>query len=139
MVEDFADFRTSLTAFFELLGYHARFVADAASALRAAREEAFDVLLTDIGLPDADGWELLGQMEAIGRRPPYAIAMSGYGLNENLVRSREAGFHAHLIKPFDPEDLEKILQEVSDHLQSATTVTKTKRKSRSKKAGRPRV
>ena len=112
VVEDHADLRAALGAFFEVLGHRARFVGDVASALRAADEEPFDVLLSDIGLPDGDGWSLLRQLEEAGRRPPLAIAMSGFGLDECVMRSKEAGFALHLTKPFAPENLIKALDTV---------------------------
>ena len=116
VVEDQGDFRSSLEAFFELLGHRGRFVADVASALRAASEESFDVLLSDVGLPDGDGWELLRQLEQNGRRPPYAVAMSGFCLAEHAAKSKAAGFALHLNKPFPPENLEKALHDAEVHL-----------------------
>ena len=101
--------RVALDAFFEVLGHRARFVGDVASALRAADAEPFDVLLSDIGLPDGDGWSLLRQLEDAGCRPPLAIAMSGFGLDEHVRRSKEAGFAMHLVKPFKPENLIRVL------------------------------
>jgi CheY-like chemotaxis protein len=65
------------------------------------------VLLCDIGLPDADGWELL---VALGdSRPPFCIAMTGYGAAADVQRSRNAGFHHHLTKPFLPAHLDALL------------------------------
>ena len=83
---------------------------DAAAALRVADEEPFDVLLSDLALPDGDGWELLGRLEQTGRRPRYAIAMSGrYGI-AGFARSQAAGFAVHLVKPFPPANLARALE-----------------------------
>ena len=110
VVEDHRDLCAILRVFAEGLGHQARGVGDAASALRVADEEPFDVLLSDLALPDGDGWELLGRLELTGRRPRYAIAMSGiYGLAE-FARSRDAGFAVHLVKPFPPENLARALE-----------------------------
>ena len=111
VVEDHADMCTALRTFFEMLGYRARFATNVASALRAADEETFDVLLSDIGLPDGNGWDLLRQLEVADRRPPHAIAMSGFGLREHAERSKSAGFALHLVKPFSPESLIAALDE----------------------------
>ena len=114
VVEDHGDLCTTLDALFRLLGHQVCFVDDVASALRAAGEGSFDVLLSDIGLPDGSGWDLLQRLEDAGRRPPHAIAMSGYGLSDDFARSKEAGFALHLVKPFAPEDLEKALAAVGE-------------------------
>ena len=114
VVEDQCDLRTALQTFFSLLGHQARFVENVASALQAAREESFDVLLSDIGLPDGDGWDLLHQLEETGHRPSCAIAMSGYCLAEDIAKSKAAGFALHLIKPFPPEELEQFLATIGE-------------------------
>ena len=109
VVEDHSDLRWALQAFVEALGYDARFVESAASALQAVGERPYDVLLCDIDLPDGNGWDLLKQMEAGGHRPPHAIAMSVFNLGEDVARSITAGFVLHLFKPFPPGDLKKAL------------------------------
>ena len=80
-----------------------------ASAVCAARESFYDVLLCDINLPDGNGWELLRQLERAGRCPPHAIAMSVLSLGEHVIRSKEAGYKRHLCKPFAPIYLERKL------------------------------
>ena len=109
VVEDHADTRAALKTLLGMLAYQARFAVDVASALQAASEEPFDVLLSDIGLPDGDGWDMLLKMTVTGCRPPYAIAMSGLCLEEDAAKSRAAGFACHLGKPFLPEELMKAL------------------------------
>jgi CheY-like chemotaxis protein len=131
VVEDQADMRTGLAVLFKFLGCRARFAVDLASARLAAREERFDVLLSDINLPDGDGWDLLRELAAAGRRPPAAIAMSGFGSHNDLARSRAAGFDTHLVKPFAPEELTAILQRVAEALpdkESRISSTPRKRK-----------
>lgn len=95
----------ALQVVLQMLGHRARFAGDVASALRAADEETFDVLLSDIGLPDGNGWDLLRQLELTDRRPPCAVAMSSFGLHKHAERSKEAGFVMYLVKPFSPEEL----------------------------------
>ena len=113
VVEDHGDLCITHKGLFALLGYQARFVHDVASALHAADEEPLDVLLSDIGLPDGTGWDLLRQLRQSGHGPACAIAMSGYGLDSHLSESAAAGFDLHLIKPFSPEALESALHGVS--------------------------
>jgi CheY-like chemotaxis protein len=116
VVEDHADMRTGLTVLFKLLGCQARFAVDVASARAAAKEERFDVLLSDINLPDGDGWALVRELREIARRPGIAVAMSGFGGDRDISESKEAGFDVHLVKPFAPEELTKILQSVAEAL-----------------------
>ena len=109
VVEDHHDLCQALELFVKALGHHAQFVGNMASALQAAGEQSYDVLLCDIGLPDGDGWDLLRRLEASGYHPPYAIAMSVFNLGEDVAQSMAAGFALHLFKPFPPEDLKKAL------------------------------
>ena len=69
----------------------------------------FDLLLSDIGLPDGTGWDLLRELRA-GARPIRAIAISGLGAPEDLERSESAGFSEHLVKPVAPEKLEEAVR-----------------------------
>lgn len=81
-------------------------------ALAAAQRETFDVLLSDIGLPDGDGWELIRRLRAADHHF-LAIAMSGFGHSADKKRSSEAGYAAHLVKPFTPDKLEAVLRELT--------------------------
>ena len=116
VVEDHGDLARTLQAFFQLLGHQASFVKNAAGAVESCRGHTFDVLLSDISLPDGTGWELLQRLEADGNRPAVAIAMSGWSAAKDLARSKEVGFRMHLVKPFEPENLEKSLLEAASTL-----------------------
>ena len=113
VVDDHGGLSWVLQAFFATHGHQARFVENMESAVRAAHEESYDVLLCDIDLPDGNGWELLRQLERTGHRPPYAIAMSVFNLGEHVAKSREAGYALHLFKPFAPMGLEAALEAAS--------------------------
>jgi CheY-like chemotaxis protein len=78
-----------------------------ADAMAAASERRFDVLICDIGLPDGTGLEFLRQFPA-DTLPP-AIALSGFGMEEDHKKSLDAGFVAHLTKPVDLHLLEETL------------------------------
>ena len=114
VVENHFDTRQGIKAFLKTLGYQASFAEDKASALALAGQETFDLLLSDISLPDGDGWELLQALNAQGRQPRHAIAMSGLGDLADRTRSQDAGFELHLVKPFRPEELEKALRQAAD-------------------------
>lgn len=110
VVENHPDMRLGLKSFLAMLECHARLVEDLSSAREAAKEETFDVLLTDISLPDGDGWDLVGQLRETNHLPPVAIAMSGFSSASDVMRSKRAGFVSHLIKPFLPDELEALLR-----------------------------
>ena len=69
-------------------------------ARRSAEAGEFDLIISDIGLPDGSGLDLMRRLRAGAGRSP-AIALTGYGMEEDIRRSREAGFAAHLTKPID--------------------------------------
>jgi DNA-binding NarL/FixJ family response regulator len=71
-----------------------------------------DVLISDIGLPDGSGWELMTRLGA--DRPRYAIAMSGFGMSSDRQRSLNVGYRHHLLKPVEPDQLERLLDEAAD-------------------------
>lgn len=109
VVENHPDMRQGLKTFLAMLEFHACIVEDLASARQAAEKESFDVLLTDISLPDGDGWDLVGQLRDANCLPLTTIAMSGFGSPSDVLRSERAGFMNHLIKPFMPDELEGLL------------------------------
>jgi CheY-like chemotaxis protein len=109
VVEDNADVREMLQAALGVEGHEVRAVADGAGALAAAAEVRPDFAIIDIGLPGMDGYELAAALRARFDGDLRLIALSGYGLAEDLRRSRAAGFEAHLVKPFDPAQLAALL------------------------------
>ena len=116
VVENHADTREFLTLLLKGLG-HTVIVADTMrQALVVAPEAAPDVLISDIGLPDGDGWELLSRLDL--PRPAYAIAMSGFGMLSDRARSKAVGFRHHLVKPMGLEQLETILGDAAQELAS---------------------
>ncbi len=108
VVENHADTREILISLLGRAWAHRSRCRLVRSALRIAPRARCDVLISDIGLPDGDGWELLGQLNL--PRPMYAIAMSGYGMKADRTRSKVAGYRHHLVKPMGIEQLEAILE-----------------------------
>jgi DNA-binding response OmpR family regulator len=115
IVEDHADTLKSLTVVASQMGFQVHSATCMEQALRAFLGVEFDLLLSDIGLPDGDGWQLLRRAQF--RKPVYAIAMSGYGAESDLLKSKTAGFADHLTKPFNFPELKKAL------LQAAEVIT----------------
>ena len=109
LVENHADTTKYMQLFLEQLNYDIRVAPDMATALRDIPNSQCDVLISDIGLPDGDGWQLLEKLGS--NRPPIAIAMSGYGTGNDQQKSHAVGYSHHLIKPFTPEVLLAILHD----------------------------
>ncbi len=114
VVENHPDMRRGLEVFLKSLGHRPQFAGDLQGAVAiAGTAETFDLLLSDIHLPDGNGWDLPGLLEQAGHRPPHAIAMSGFGSMQDAERSRVAGFRAHLVKPGAPGELEAAVNAVA--------------------------
>lgn len=109
LVEDHEATRTALAQLLARRQYQVTAVGTAGAALAAAREERFDLLISDIGLPDSSGHELMVQLSQ--HAPVRGIALTGYGMEHDISRSREAGFQAHLTKPIRLEMLERAIAE----------------------------
>jgi CheY-like chemotaxis protein len=82
--------------------------SSAAAAMSYVTANDFDVLVSDIGLPDRSGHELLRQVKQIHDVP--AIAISGFGSTTDIKESRDAGFYGHLTKPLDFQLLHTTIQ-----------------------------
>jgi DNA-binding response OmpR family regulator len=109
LVENHEDTVRYMQLYLEQLSYKVSIAADMSTALREIPKTRCDVLISDIGLPDGDGWQL---MELLGDgRPQFAIAMSGYGTGNDQRRSRDVGYDHHLVKPFTPDALLALLRE----------------------------
>lgn len=83
-------------------GHMVEMAGDVATGLELAGQQTFDLLLSDLGLPDGSGHDLMRQLRARGHQFP-GIALSGYGQEDDIQRSREAGFSVHLTKPASRE------------------------------------
>ena len=104
LVEDHGDTAMMIRLLLEARGYEVETAGEVKQALHAVSLHDFDLLISDIGLPDQSGLEFMQELQGRGNMLK-AIAMSGYGREEDLRRSREAGFSAYLIKPVDAEAL----------------------------------
>ena len=92
-----------------LLGYQATKAGTVTEALAAAGAERFDLLLSDLGLPDGSGLDVMRELAPSGIP---GIALSGFGTEEDVRESLEAGFRKHLTKPVTLQTLEAAIQEV---------------------------
>jgi len=113
VVEDHADTARSLARLLGRAGFAVVTASDVASALAIAERESFDVLISDIGLPDGSGTDVMREVRARSTIP--GIAMSGYGMEEDVRRSHEAGFSEHLVKPVDADKLKEAIRRVTEN------------------------
>lgn len=111
LVEDHEDTNRSLTNLLRRRGYHVQSANSISSALECAAEESFDLLVSDIGLPDGTGIDLMARLNT--DRSMVGIALTGFGMEEDIRRSREVGFREHLVKPVDLNKLDAVIQKVA--------------------------
>ena len=107
IVDDHRDTLRSMKLLLTRLGYHVLAAENMTDALRIAHEEEFDILLSDIGLPDGSGLELIKRIRETRSVP--ALALSGFGMDEDLQRSLDAGFSDHLTKPVSLDRLQSAI------------------------------
>ena len=116
LVENHEETRSLLCLLIESLGHRVWAAESMREALRALKRDYFkrdyyDVLISDIGLPDGDGWELMRRLGPA--RPSFAVALSGFGMTADCARSRAVGFRHHLVKPQGIEQLPRVLREAA--------------------------
>ncbi|HSI12189.1 MAG TPA: ATP-binding protein [Chthoniobacter sp.] len=113
LVEDHQSTREVLGTILRRKGYEVHDAATGEAALEAARTvPSIDVLLCDLGLPDTTGFDLIPQIQQLHPRIT-GIALSGYGMEEDLQRAKAAGFAAHLVKPIPFEQLRALLEQLA--------------------------
>jgi CheY-like chemotaxis protein len=111
IVEDDEDTAASLAMLLRLYGHEVEVAADGPSAFRALEANSPDVVLLDIGLPKMNGWQVAKQIrEKATRKRPFLVAVTGYGMQADRLRSQEAGIDLHLVKPVDPVELLNLLR-----------------------------
>jgi CheY-like chemotaxis protein len=109
-VDDHSETRHVVGRLLKMLGHEVTTADCVAAALKAAQAARFHLLISDIGLPDGTGHALLGEL--LSRGPIVGIAMSGYGMAEDVEQSLEGGFAAHLVKPVTVAQLEQAIAQV---------------------------
>ncbi len=103
VVDDVSDVREMFSLLLTHAGYEVSEAACAQDAITLAREHSFDVIISDIGMPEMNGYELA---EALRSLPGYEsvpmVAVTGYSMFDDRNRSLNAGFNEHVTKPIDP-------------------------------------
>ena len=114
VVDDNVDLVEMLSMVIEAAGHYVRKAFDGRSGISAALEYQPDLILLDVGMPDMNGNEVAKELrrhqEVAGAR---IVALTGWGQAEDRRRTADAGFDDHLTKPADPEQIQRILEDVA--------------------------
>jgi CheY-like chemotaxis protein len=111
VVEDHADTLRVLARLLDHFGHKISAADSTHSALQFLQSKTFDVILSDISLPDGSGYEVVSQAKQ--KQPVKAVALTGFDREEDIRRGKEAGFDFHLSKPVDFHELRTVLSQVS--------------------------
>jgi CheY-like chemotaxis protein len=105
IIDDNQDLALSLSYLLEFHGCRVRVAFDGPEGLGLARNEDFDVVIVDIGLPSMSGYEVALAIRSEDPDPPILLAQTAYGQPEDVRRSFDAGFDGHLVKPVPPAEI----------------------------------
>ncbi|PYS48710.1 MAG: hypothetical protein DMF68_12355 [Acidobacteria bacterium] len=115
VVDDAPDVTEMIAMFLEHAGYHAVMAFSAPEALETARQNHFEVVVSDIGMPGMNGYELA---EALRALPDYEhvplIAVTGFSVYDDRGRALESGFNAHMTKPINPMTLLDLIKNLRE-------------------------
>jgi hypothetical protein len=111
LVEDHEDTNRSLTNLLRRRGYEVLSAGNIQAALDLSKKEEFDLLISDLALPDGSGIDLMQTLRS--KRPVIGIALTGFGMEEDIRKSHDAGFKHHLVKPIDVNKLDSLIQETA--------------------------
>lgn len=110
VVDDNRDAAESLALVLRFHGAEVATAYDGASALSRARQQRPHVMLLDLGMPGMDGFKVAAELQrAFTDQPPLLVALTGWGQQEDVQRTRLAGFAAHLVKPVEPRRVVELL------------------------------
>ena len=110
LVDDHEDTLEFMSRFLTLCGHEVVTASNYGEAVSVGQKRKFDLVISDIGLPDGNGYELMHVLQALS--PIKGIALSGYGMKADVDRSEAAGFSAHLTKPCDLSVLNVTIEKI---------------------------
>jgi CheY-like chemotaxis protein/nitrogen-specific signal transduction histidine kinase len=110
LVEDHQETADVLAKLLRKFGHDVKVAHSMTDALRLASQTTFDLFISDIGLPDGTGHELMRQMKQKHGIP--GVALTGYGMEDDLMKSAEVGFDEHVVKPVDVPHLQDVITRV---------------------------
>jgi CheY-like chemotaxis protein len=118
LVEDYEDAAEILAELLSMCGHEVRLAKLGGHALEMLRSEGADLVLCDLGLPDMSGLELARAIrDDAGLRRLPMVAVSGHGAPDDLQRSLDAGFDAHVVKPLDCNALNAVIERLASSRQ----------------------
>jgi len=117
LVEDHPPTAQVLSRVLKRMGHHVHYASTCNEALVIAAREPIDFLVSDVGLPDGSGLDLMRELRRLHRL--RGIALSGFGMEEDIARSFEAGFDQHLVKPVDLQRLADEIARLAAETQSS--------------------
>ncbi|MGE4239937.1 ATP-binding response regulator [Ramlibacter sp.] len=121
VADDNVDAADTLAALLDLLGHTAHVVHDGEAAALAVPEFDPEIVILDIGMPKLNGYEACRRIRAQdGGAGRVLVALTGWGQEQDLARSREAGFDRHLVKPIAVDALQSLLEEVAAQPRAAS-------------------
>ncbi|MDQ3441941.1 MAG: response regulator [Planctomycetota bacterium] len=107
LVEDHRDTAAVMSRLLRGLGHDVATAGSVAATLQLARQQPFDLVLSDLGLPDGSGLDLMRELQQqFGLR---GVAISGYGTEDDVARAKDSGFIAHLTKPVNFQQVQAVL------------------------------
>src|SRR6266404_5741197 len=113
VVDDVHDVTEMIALFLKHAGYEVATADSASTALQLARERIFDLIISDIGMPGMNGYELAGTLRhSVEYESIPMIAVTGYSEYDDRGRAVQAGFSAHLTKPIDPSQLLDLINQL---------------------------
>lgn len=112
LVEDHEDTADVMAHLMRSLGHDVAVASSVAEALAATRARTFDLIVSDVGLPDGTGLDFVSSVRRHSQVP--AIALTGYGSDDDVRRCLAAGFTAHLTKPVNFSQLEVLIQRTAE-------------------------
>jgi CheY-like chemotaxis protein len=112
VVDDHQDTCTGMKMMLERRGYEITVAYSAEQAVQKTHNQDFDLLISDIGLPDRSGYELMRELRESKGMP--GIALTGFGSEHDISKARAAGFAEHLTKPINFERLQEAIQNLLD-------------------------
>jgi len=113
VLDDSEDSIMMMTELLKLAGAHVVTATNGVDALQIASEHEFDVILSDISMPEMDGFEFLRRLRKLdGRQDVPVVAITGFGRSDDIERARAAGFYSHITKPLSLQALTAVLEEL---------------------------
>jgi CheY-like chemotaxis protein len=112
VVDDNVDAAESLSLLLQLEGHDVRMAHNGHAAIEKVLEFRPEIVLLDLGMPGMDGYEVARRLRARPElRQTRLVALTGWGQDRDRQRTKEAGFDDHLVKPVEPQALERLLQQ----------------------------